>query len=567
MTISLPSNPNINLLKKQAKKLLKHYRENNIDVIASIQSLHPKPEYFKHLRDAQLVVARRYGFVDWPALSDAVEVAGYAAKSLAKKAELFIQLGCVQYCGTDALRNYRQASELLALYPDIAEFSFYTALVANNKSAVLRFLQSNPQLANEIGGQLNWPALLYVTYGRILEPDGSQNAIDIAQLLLDNDADANAHVILNDSYRFTALTGAMGEGERGINQPQHQYADEMALLLLDAGANPNDGQGLYNTMFTDSIDKWLALLISKGLNSKHKLNWNDADNSSAQTTFDYQLASAVGGGHSERVKILLAAGANPNTINGYNGRAIHTNALLRGYESIATMLASAGATSQQLSLEEQFKLACVREDDDSIINLLEQNPHLKEDAELLHNAVNHCHTRIYKELIALGFDVNGQEKSGRTVLHQFAINNDTEQVSYLLEQGIDLSVRDHSHKNTAVGFAAYSGANEVMCLLLDRSDNFMEVVCCAYLKRAQVLLNKNPELACQRSPQGYTALHIIGVWLQHEPDYDICKTFIELLITMGADIKAGNEKGQTPVEFSLACGAETMADILSECGG
>lgn len=565
MTISLPANPDINLLKKQAKRLLRHYRDNSSDAVDSVRKLHPKPEYFKHLRDAQLVVARRYGFIDWAALSEAVSIANYAAKSLVEKAQLFIRLGCVQYCGTDALRNYQHADKLLSLYPDIAEFSFYTALVANNKQAVLHHLQANTQLTNSVGGPLNWPALLYVTFSRIQTPGSSKNAVGIAQLLLDSGADPNSHIILNDSYRFTALTGAMGEGEAGSNQPPHQYADELVQLLLDAGASPNDGQGLYNTMFTDSIDKWLTLFISKGLNASHTLNWDDADNKSVQTTFDYHLASAVSGGHIERVKTLLAAGANPNTVNGYNGRTIHTNAILKGHEPIAELLKHAGATPQHLSLEEQFKLACVQENDDAIVRILEKHPYLKEDPELLHNAVIHCHTRIYKKLISLGFDLNGQEKSGRTLLHQFALNNDTEQVSYLLEQGADMSLRDHSHKNTPVGFAAYTGANDVMHLLLDRSDDFLEVVCCAYLKRARILLDRNPEVALQRTPQGHTALHVIGAWLQQEPDYDTCKALIELLITTGkADINAKNKEEQTPVQFSLACGAEVMADILSE---
>ncbi|OED44228.1 hypothetical protein AB833_01940 [Chromatiales bacterium (ex Bugula neritina AB1)] len=566
MTISLPANPDINLLKKQAKKLLRHYRENSADAIASVKEFHPKPEYFKSLRDAQLVVARRHGYVDWAALSEAVAIAAYAAKPLAEKAELFLRLGCVQYSGTDALRNYQRASELLLLYPDISEFSIYTALVANNKQAVLHYLQSSPQLASSMGGPLNWPALLYVTYGRIQMPDDTRDAVEIAQLLIDNGADANAHIILNDSYRFTALTGAMGEGEGGINQPPHQHADDLVQLLLDAGANPNDGQGLYNTIFTDSVDKWLALFIRNGLNATHTLNWDDANNNSAQTTFDYLLASAVSGGRGERVKTLLAAGADPDTINGYNGRAVHTNALLAGHESIAEMLISAGASPQVLSLEEQFRLACVRENYNAITSLLEQHPYLKEDAELLHNAVNVCHARVYWKLISLGFDLNGQDESGRTVLHQFALKNDAEQVSYLLKQGADLSLRDHIHEYSPVGFAAYTGANDVLYLLLDRSENFMEVVCCAYLERAKVLLDRNPELALLRTPQGHTTLHVIGSWLQQEPDSDTSKALIELLIANGADINAKNEEAQTPVEFSVALGADIMADLLAEFG-
>lgn len=133
--------------------------------------------------------------------------------------------------------------------------------------------------------------------------------------------------------------------------------------------------------------------------------------------------------------------------------------------------------------------------------------------------------------------------------------------------GADITLRDHSHKNTPVGFAAYSGSNEVMCLLLDQSNDFLEVICCAYLERATILLEQNPEQALLRTPQGHTALHLIGVWLQELPDYNICKTLIELLLATGVSIGEKNDQGQTPVEFFLERGAETMADLLSDYSG
>jgi len=36
-------------------------------------------------------------------------------------------------------------------------------------------------------------------------------------------------------------------------------------LLLDAAADPVESQGWYNTMFTDSADVWLPLLMDYGL--------------------------------------------------------------------------------------------------------------------------------------------------------------------------------------------------------------------------------------------------------------------------------------------------------------
>lgn len=204
------------------------------------------------------------------------------------------------------MRSYQRAQELSELYPEIAQFSFYSALVSNNKQAVLHYLKSNSSLAAAIGGPLNWPALLYATYSRIREPAELQQSIQIIQLLLDNGADPNSHIILNKAYRFTALTGVMGEGEKGVNQPPHQHADEVATILLKAGANPNDSQDLYNTMFTDSGDKWLAILIKHDLNTNHHLNWDDPNNSSNLLTLDYQLASATNRGYINRVKMRLS---------------------------------------------------------------------------------------------------------------------------------------------------------------------------------------------------------------------------------------------------------------------
>ena len=144
----------------------------------------------------------------------------------------------------------------------------------------------------------------------------------ITKQLLEYGASPDTHIKLNETYRFTALTGAMGEGEQGVNQPPHQYADELVALLLDAGANPNEGQGLYDTMFTDSGDKWLALLINKDLRVNDSLNWKVSNNNTLTTTLDYQLSCAVDNNRQSRVSLLLNAGVNPNARNTYNNRAI-----------------------------------------------------------------------------------------------------------------------------------------------------------------------------------------------------------------------------------------------------
>ena len=63
------------------------------------------------------------------------------------------------------------------------------------------------------------------------------------------------------TYAFTALTGAFGEGEDGINQLPHPHRDALARLLLDSGADPNDGQTLYNRHFRENDDHLKLLLV------------------------------------------------------------------------------------------------------------------------------------------------------------------------------------------------------------------------------------------------------------------------------------------------------------------
>jgi hypothetical protein len=66
----LPSRPSLEMQQKQAKNLLRAAASGNADALRRIGALHPKPPAPGALRlaDAQLVVARGYGFESWAAL-------------------------------------------------------------------------------------------------------------------------------------------------------------------------------------------------------------------------------------------------------------------------------------------------------------------------------------------------------------------------------------------------------------------------------------------------------------------------------------------------------------------
>jgi ankyrin repeat protein len=82
MSKSLPSRPNLEQLKKQAKDLLKAHESGELEPLERIQVSHPDYSNSSKdkihatkisLSDAQLVIAREYGFASWPKLKEHVE--------------------------------------------------------------------------------------------------------------------------------------------------------------------------------------------------------------------------------------------------------------------------------------------------------------------------------------------------------------------------------------------------------------------------------------------------------------------------------------------------------------
>ena len=82
MSKSLPSRPNLEQLKNQAKDLLKGFKSADADALKQIRENHPDYSNASEteirggkfsLSDAQLVVAREYGFASWPKLKEHVD--------------------------------------------------------------------------------------------------------------------------------------------------------------------------------------------------------------------------------------------------------------------------------------------------------------------------------------------------------------------------------------------------------------------------------------------------------------------------------------------------------------
>jgi ankyrin repeat protein len=454
---------------------------------------------------------------------------------------------------------------MLAGHPALADESFYVAALIGDVARMRRQLDADPALATRRGGPRGWDALLYLCYGRVSGGPGC-DPLAVARLLLERGADPNSYVLLpRQDYRFTALTGAMGWGEAGPRaQPPHSQARELAILLLDAGADPNDSQGLYNTMFDES-DAWLQLLLERGLGPAHRANWR-AD--SQVGMLDYLLGWAVSNGRSARAALLLEHGADPNGRDFYNRRPFLENALLNGYPDVADLLRRHAAVAAELTPGELFQAACLRGDSAEARRLLAEHPECGDDPLPLMIAAERGHLAGVRLLLELGFPVDARDPRwpGSTPLHRAALKGHLPVVRELLARGAPLTVREQTYGGTPIGAATQASINgyeheltggvAVKEFLLERTSDVFDLTRHGRTERLAGILAREPGLAQARVLSGYTPLHFL------KDDTPKLDAVIELLLAHGADLEARNEAGQTPLEFALHTDQEQAAEAL-----
>lgn len=349
-------------------------------------------------------------------------------------ADRFVDLACLTYLDGESRDRRAQAEALRTATPDLAAATVHASAAAGDVEALRAWLDREPALVNQSGGPRRWVPLMSLCYSRVPQ----QDALACLDLLLSRGADPDAHVAITECT-FTALTGVMGEGEAGpVEQPPHPHARAMAERLLDAGASPNESQGLYNTHFLPST-AWLELLLARGLTRD----------------LDFLLGQAVQQGFVARVELLLAHGASADGRHHYNKRAHLENALLEGHAGIARMLERAGASPITLGGREAFRAAILRGDESEARTLLAAHPEAARDAGTLTAAARHGNLAAVKLALALGVELDAVDREGLTALHHAARSGHVEVVRELIAAGASLAIRDPQYGGTPLGHAMH----------------------------------------------------------------------------------------------------------------
>jgi hypothetical protein len=252
-----------------------------------------------------------------------------------------------------------------------------------------------------------------------------------------------------------ALYGAAGKN--------HQA--ELAKLLLDAGADPNDNESVYHATEESSLT-CLKLLLASGARAKgtNALN-HSLDRDALECT---QLLLEAGADPNEgnapplhwairhrrsmaHIDALLAAGADPRLAN-HHGLTPFRAALLYGLPEVAAKLRE--ITGESVNEVDAFVSACARGDREEAERLRRPVPPIY--AVMLPEAVASGNYRGAKLMVEMGWPVAARGGDwNATALNLAVFRGDPAMVKFLLEHGSSWEEK-HGFGDNVCGTLSYA---------------------------------------------------------------------------------------------------------------
>ena len=228
-TRTLPPRPSLEQQKKLAKDLLREYRDGTPDATARVRRHLPDKQRIT-LADAQLTVAREYGFESWAALKHVVEAGDRVAKF--QPHPRFGDAAAALVAG-----DIQRLDELLTRHPELVRartnleppYHYFTG------ATLLHHVAWNPGRREPV------PA----------------NIVDVATLLLDRGADVDAMTLgRNGGTTMGLIVTSKQASDANVSGPLMQ-------LLVDRGA-------MFGLRTVDAvIPEWSGLNILDGALANH----------------------------------------------------------------------------------------------------------------------------------------------------------------------------------------------------------------------------------------------------------------------------------------------------------
>jgi hypothetical protein len=375
----------------------------------------------------------------------------------------FIEASCVPLDDWHGAGTLDAAEAIRRAHPHVAGASVHTAAIVGDDEGVRRWLARDPAGATTAGGPRGWDALTHLCFSRYLRLDRGRSAgfVRAATALLDAGASANTGFYTHDHDPpewESALYGAAGVA----------HHPDLTRLLLERGADPNDGETPYHAPETLD-DAAPQVLVASG-----KLTM-DSLTTMLHRKLDWH--------HFEGVAWLLDHGADPNHLSHWGHRALHhalerTTSLRyferlldhgadprlpRGDKTSTQAMAARRGRADVLELcarrghdlpltgDDAFLAACAYGDETPVRSLVAADPGLVARVQAAHGAVvpdfaGAGNTAGVRLLLDVGFDrearTNAGGSNGDTALHVAVWCERLDTVKLLIGRGADLEATD-----------------------------------------------------------------------------------------------------------------------------
>jgi ankyrin repeat protein/GNAT superfamily N-acetyltransferase len=380
--------------RREAKALLRAARGGDATALTRLGTAAPQ------LSDAQLVVARALGARSWPGLVRRAEAEAAA----------------------------REALE--------------SALVLGDAERVSAALDEDPELPHRAMGTRRWAPLLYVTYSDFLGGARTEGLLACARTLLDAGADPNAVWEDGEYERMSPLHGAAGIA----------HEPRMTALLLEAGADPDDGEALRGAAGAED-PACLELLLDAGATLHRAMALAHAAQRGNLRTARLLLErgpgqwgersnalvwAARGEAPAEMLRLLAEHGADLEASFDGSGRTPYGLAVRSGRRDLAEALVSLGAQRRVEPLDELIG-ACLAGDRVAAEGLAVGHPEAARllrtsEADVLARAASRGQRAAVEILLDLGVPVDARGPDGETALQA---TDDAVLAALLVARGAD----------------------------------------------------------------------------------------------------------------------------------
>jgi ankyrin repeat protein len=491
----LPERANLAYLKKQAKELIRLYRDGNLEAITRFRESLPAAAGGSdaeiaalglRLHDAQSCVARSYDFASWADLRRYVEVQSESRDDHAARVLHWLRLvysGDVEGRGIDRA-NPRIAARVLIESPDVAAGSPYLACAIGDEDALRAATKAEPAWVNRPGGPLRLPPLVAITHSSLCQiPEFRERLHRCARFLLSAGADPNQRIGLrwppasvnapDDDHPLSALYGAAGKN--------HDL--ELTKILLDARADPNDGESLYHSLETFTCTRMLLEYGARidGNNAfYHALDFdnlaalelllqrggdpNEPLVNSPHTEWGSPLLWAIKRRRSCRhVAALLQAGADPS-VSTLSGVSAYSLALQLALGEVAELIRANGG-AKPITEDEEFIAACARGDEAEARRIRSRRPDLpgslpEARLRLLPDLAAEGGNEGARLMVKLGWPVavRGGDWNA-SALNLAVFRGNVALTRFLLEHGASWQ-EEHGHGDNVCGTLGWASCNE-----------------------------------------------------------------------------------------------------------